>query len=322
MFNFLHTFHPEPILFSIGPVDIHWYGLFVLLGALAATAVTVKLASYYNINKDTILDLAFWLIIGGIIGARIYDVLLELPYYINHPLNVFKIWQGGLAIHGGIIAGIVIIWIFTNGTRKIFYRALALVMGALAPVKYGRIKPAEPDLKADRIYASRQINANQNNQRNHGFWLLIALLAPGIALAQAIGRWGNYFNQELFGLPTNLPWGIPIDIANRPAEYLSSQFFHPTFLYESIGNLIIFFILLAISAWIIKGHKNTTSYKLQAASYLILYSALRFSLEFIRIDTTPTLLGLRFPQVVSLLIIFLALLLLLLPKIKKNANIK
>jgi len=272
MFNFLHTFRPEPILISIGPVDIHWYGLFVLLGALAAVFVAVKLAPYYNVDKDTVFDLAFWLVIGGIVGARIYDVFLEFPYYLNNPSDVFKIWQGGLAIHGGIIAGTIIIWIF----------------------------------------AKKRARAKLGSAREN-FWLLAALLAPGLALAQAIGRWGNYFNQELFGLPTNLPWGIPIDIINRPAEYVNSAFFHPTFLYESLGNLIIFIILTFIHIWIIKQTRITnyelriTNFTLIVICYLMLYSALRFSLEFVRIDTTPELFGLRFPQIVSLLIVFAAL---------------
>ena len=307
MINFLHTFHPEPILISLGPVNIYWYGFFILLGALAAISVTIKLASYYNIDKNIIIDLAFWLIIGGIIGARIYHVLLELPYYINHPLNIFKIWQGGLAIHGGIIAGIIIIWIFAS--------RWPLVSDLRHPY----------DFKRKECGSSEDAAASAADHWSN-FWLLTALLTPGLALAQAIGRWGNYFNQELFGLPTGKAWGIPIDIVNRPIEYITSGFFHPTFIYESLGNLFIFIILIAIHVWIIKNKKNTTSYKLQATSYLILYSILRFSLEFIRIDATPEFLGLRWPQVISLFIILVSLiflaLTLLLPKLKNSVNIK
>jgi phosphatidylglycerol:prolipoprotein diacylglycerol transferase len=310
MIHFLHTFNPEPILISLGPVNIYWYGFFVLLGALAAISVALKLASYYNIKKDTIIDLAFWLIIGGIIGARIYHVLLELPYYLSHPLNIFKIWQGGLAIHGGIIAGGIIIWIFAKKLSPLLTKE---GQGGGLAVEASNNKTS-PNLSLLR--------------RGSNFWLLAAILAPGLALAQAIGRWGNYFNQELFGKPTNLPWGIPINIANRPAEYLSSKFFHPTFLYESLGNLLIFIILISIHIWIIK-QKRITNYELRITNfvlivicYLMLYSALRFCLEFIRVDATPELLGLRFPQIISLLIIFLTPLILLLPKLKKNANIK
>lgn len=295
MINLLHTFHPSPILISLGPIHIYWYGFFILLGALLVIFMMLKLAPYYGIERirrgatnaahpndiNIVFDLSFYLIIGGIIGARIYHIFLELPYYLEHPLNIFKIWQGGLAIHGGIIAGIIIIYFFSKKNNAVIGHC---------PV------PA--------------------------FWLLTAILAPGLALAQSMGRWGNYFNQELFGLPTGKPWGIPIDAINRPAEYLSSPYFHPTFLYESIGNLIIFIILISIHIWIIKKgkQKNPISHKLTAISYLILYSLLRFSLEFLRIDTTPEFLGLRFPQIVSILIIIASTAILL--KNKKNyANI-
>ncbi|MFH1822677.1 MAG: prolipoprotein diacylglyceryl transferase family protein, partial [Patescibacteria group bacterium] len=150
-----------------------------------------------------------------------------------------------------------------------------------------------------------------SKKHNLNFWLISAILAPSLALAQAIGRWGNYFNQELFGLPTNLPWGIPINIINRPIEYISSEFFHPTFLYESLGNLLIFGLLIMFHAWIIKNHKFKNSYYFLPAcagrlftSYLILYSILRFLIEFIRIDNTPEFIGLRWPQIASLVIIF------------------
>ena len=263
MINFLHTFNPEPILVSLGPVNIYYYGFFILLGSIVAISIALKLASFYNIKKDTIIDLAFWLIVGGIIGARIYHVLLELPYYLENPLSTFKIWQGGLAIHGGIIAGGIIIYLFSKKNK---------------------------------------IN----------FWLITSFLVPGLALAQAMGRWGNYFNGELFGLPTDKPWGIPISVANRPAEYINFEYFHPTFLYESLGNLSIFFVLIAIHILVIKNKKQNKIifYQLISIGYLILYSILRFSLEFVRIDRTPELLGLRFPQIASILIVFTSLVIL------------
>jgi phosphatidylglycerol:prolipoprotein diacylglycerol transferase len=271
-----------------------------MLGALAAIFIMLKLAPYYEIKKDKIFDLSFYLIIGGIIGARIYHIFLELPYYLNHPLDIFKIWQGGLAIHGGIIAGIIIIYFFAKRTP-------------LPPLIRG---------VSDKALSESPLDKGGWGVKN--FWLLTALIVPGLALAQAIGRWGNYFNQELFGLPTNKPWGIPIDIINRPADFITSQYFHPTFLYESLGNFLIFLILIFIHIWIIKKFKQkiVNCQLLIVNCYLILYSLLRFSLEFIRLDTTPEFLGLRFPQIVSLIIIFLAPTLLLLPKIKNNANIK
>ncbi len=263
MFNFLHTFQPQPVLISLGALTIYWYGFFIVLGILAAIITTLKLAKYYQIKSDLIFDLSFWLVIGGVAGARIYDVILFLPYYLEQPLAVFKVWEGGLAIHGGIIAGIIIIWIFSLKKKLCF-------------------------------------------------WRLTAVIVPGLALAQALGRWGNYFNQELFGLPTALPWGIPIDIMNRPINHLSQQFFHPTFLYESIGNLVIFFILILTILYITKKARlNKHFFVLISALYMILYSILRFSLEFIRLDETPSFLFLRWPQIISVIIIILSILLLI-----------
>lgn len=260
MFNFLHSFTPDPILIMVGPLTIYWYGLFIVSGILAATLISFKLANKYNIKKDTIIDLAFWLIIAGLIGTRIYHVLLELPFYLDNPIDIFKVWQGGLAIHGGIIAGLVTIWWFSW-------------------------------------------------KQNINFWLLTAIIAPGVALAQAIGRWGNYFNQEIYGVPTSLPWGIPIEFVNRVPEFFNYEFFHPTFLYESIGSFLIFLILLFLHKILLKPKLPTTYYllptKIIVAVYLALYSLLRFSLEFIRTDQTPVVLGLRFPQIVSLVIIII-----------------
>ena len=308
--NLLHSYHPSPILISLGPINIYWYGFFIILGIVAAFLVTLKLAGYYEIKKETIFDLVFYLIIFGIIGARAYEVLLELPYYLAHPLNIFKVWQGGLAIHGAIIAGIVVVWVFA---KKLF--------SVVIPAEAGIQKSPSP-------LCTKEATKNS-------FWLLAAIIAPGLALAQAIGRWGNYFNQELFGRPTDLPWGIPIDILRRPAEYINVGYFHPTFLYESVGNLIIFIILICLHICLIKKNKfsafppkfvapakgwSASGGQLLTFAYLILYSLLRFFLEFIRVDQTPSFLGLRWPQVISLLIIAVSIVILL-KNLKRRASI-
>jgi phosphatidylglycerol:prolipoprotein diacylglycerol transferase len=268
MFNFLHTFLPTPVLISFGPLHVYWYGLFVVLGVLAALTVSLKLAKKFGLSANKIFDLSFWMIIAGIIGARLYHVILEwVPYYSQNPWNILKVWQGGLAIHGGLIGGLLVL-----------------------------------------IYFCWKEKVN--------FWLLAAIFAPGIALGQAIGRWGNYFNQELFGKPTDLPWGIPIDFMNRPDRYLSANFFHPTFLYESLGDLLIFAILIFIVAQFLK--KKWTNYKIIFLVYLILYSTLRFFMEFLRTDLTAYFYGYRWPQVFSLAIIIISLIILFFPKKKKE----
>jgi phosphatidylglycerol---prolipoprotein diacylglyceryl transferase len=270
MFNFLHNFEPSPLIISLGPINVYWYGLFVVLGTMAGLTVALKLAKKFNLSQETIFDLSFWLIIWGLVGARLYHVFLEWDYYGAHPLNILKIWQGGLAIHGGIIASLLVI-VFYAWKNKI------------------------------------------------NFWVLAGPLAPALAIGQAIGRWGNYFNQELFGKPTDLLWGIPIDLINRPHFYLSDKYFHPTFLYESLGDLLIFGILL----WLIFGlaakkEDKTGPAKIVLLAYLIFYSVLRFSLEFLRTDRTAYLFGWRWPQIASLLIFVVAAALLFWPRKKRE----
>jgi len=256
MFYWLHNFYPQSVLFKLGPITIHWYGLFIVLGIISALVVILYLAKRFKIDSEKIWDLSFYLVLFGIIGARIYEIFLEFPYYSTHLWQIVKIWEGGLAIHGAIIAGIITVFVFIKKNKM-------------------------------------------------AFWPLTAIITPGLALGQAIGRFGNWFNQELFGLPTNLPWGIPIAIENRPLEFISNQFFQPTFLYESLGSFAIAIFLFIL----LYKQKNYLANKLAmriTAIYLALYSILRFSLEFIRIDSAPVFLGLRWPQVMSLIILVIA----------------
>jgi len=137
------------------------------------------------------------------------------------------------------------------------------------------------------------------------FLKITSIIVPSLALAQSIGRWGNYFNQELFGSPTTLPWGITISSIHLPQEYINSKYFHPTFLYESIGNFLIFLSLIYLNYLILKYKKIRI--EILTFIYLILYSSLRFLTEFFRIDITPTFFNLRFPQIISLILIAISL---------------
>ncbi len=167
------------------------------------------------------------------------------------------------------------------------------------------------------------------------FLFLADLLAPGVALAQSIGRWGNYFNQELYGLPANIPWAIPIDLENRVSGYESYIYFHPTFLYESLWDFALFLLLFLLAYRLprqilsgkteegeekfIGGQTDTTvrdnnhdsRHGMIFAFYLIIYSVGRFFIEFLRIDPVPVLFGLRAPQWWSILLICLGVIVLL-----------
>lgn len=281
MINFLHSFNPSPVLVDFTFVKIYYYGLFIVLAIILALLVSGFLANRYKINKDDFFDLSFYLIIFGVIGARIYDCFLEWRYYLENPWDVFKIWQGGLSIHGGILAGILVFCFF---------------------IKRRKIR----GLSGDNFWLD--------------FFSLSFIITPGLALAQAVGRWGNYFNQELFGKPSDLPWSIPINILNRPVEYIFNDFFHPTFLYESLGSFFIFILLISAHFYFLKKRKGEINFRIKfflSIAYLILYSVLRFFLEFIRIDFATMFLGLRFPQAMSLLIVFVCIFLIFRFKYKK-----
>ncbi len=273
--NFLHTFHPQSILFEIGFFKIHWYGLLMVIAIFIGIFIAVKLAKHYGFSKDNIYDLVFYLVIFSILGARIYAVLLFPSYYSQYPLEIFQVWKGGLAIHGAILGGIITLYYYTK-------------------------------------------------RKKQSFWMWADILVVPLALGQAIGRWGNYFNQELFGRPTSLPWGIPIDAFYRGSAFLKYEFFHPTFLYESILNLLVFIILLSLHIYKIKKNRHPeraervegSHFKQQTGSivllYLVFYSLVRIIMEQFRIDETPEFFGIRFPILVSAGVIMAAISILLL----------
>lgn len=246
--NILHTFQPSPVIWQAGAISIKYYGVIMALAIIAGLLIVRHFQRQKKLPTDDLYDLAFWVVLSGLIGARLYDVLIiDIGYYIFHPIEVFYFWQGGLAIHGAIIGGLlaVIFWCW---------------------------------------------------KKKQDFWQWAAMASVALPLGQAIGRWGNYFNSELFGGPTNLAWGIPIAENLRPTIYSASQYFHPAFLYESILDLILFAALFIIY------RKQRLKPKQIVGAYLIGYGIIRFVMEFVRIDLTPELLGLRLPQIVSLII--------------------
>lgn len=250
---FWHDFLPNRLLFSFGPFSVYYYGLIITLAILLAVFYADYLAkNKKNFNKEQVNELFFFLVLFGIIGARLYHVFFfNWAYYQNNLLEIFLIWQGGLAIQGAILASIFALLFFAKKYKLHFYQ-------------------------------------------------LSDWLAPALILGQSIGRWGNYFNQELYGKAIDAWYAIPISIENRVGGFENFTYFHPTFFYESILNLSLFFILYFLS-----------SKKLPLGTitwiYLGGYSLIRFSLEFVRIDPTPLLFGFRLPQVVSLVVVFLSI---------------
>jgi len=234
--------------FDIGPLTIHIYG--ILMGIAVATAYIVVTRRYEKLGGDRKVAEAagFWCIVIGFIGARAAYVLPRLGDYSNDWLGVFRMWEGGIALFGG------------------------LTMGTLTAV-----------------YVVRR--------RGGDFWRFADAVSVALPAAQAIGRWGNYFNQELFGTPTRLPWGLQIDPENRPAKYLDAETFHPTFLYEMLWNIGIIVLLL----WLERHRKLRRGMLLGV--YAVLYSVGRFLLELIRTDSPYRFWGLSRNGWYSLLVI-------------------
>ena len=249
---------PSQILCTIFGVNIYYYGVIMALAIAVGTLVSDWAGTkFFGLKKETIIDLAPYLIIFGIIGARLYYCALNYDFYLRFPTEIIAIRHGGISIHGAILGGLVGLWIFSKRHK-------------INPVK------------------------------------LCDVSAIGLSLAQAIGRWGNFFNSEAFGRPTNLPWKLYIAPQYRPIPYQEYQYFHPAFLYESILDIVIFIILLIL----VKTGKIKKDGNL-ALIYLILYSIVRIIVEMFRLDSVKYILGMPVAIFVSIGIIIISVVLLI-----------
>ena len=223
------------------------YGLVISFSILVCVLLLRSLVE--KKEEDTLWGIAFWAILCGIVGARVYHVLDYSSYYLENPLEIFKIWNGGLGIWGALTGGFI---------------------GALVYVK--------------------------KKKENTLYWL--DLLSVVLPLGQAIGRWGNFFNQEIFGKPTNLPWGLYVKPENRPMDFVNYSKFHPLFIYESFLNLILFTFLFTLY----KKFRGKLPNGVFLLMYLGGYSIIRFFLEFLRIDPW-TIYNLNVSQCISILVL-------------------
>jgi phosphatidylglycerol:prolipoprotein diacylglycerol transferase len=253
MLEMFHNFAPSPVLWQLGLIKFYWYGLIMVLAMMAGLGLAGRLVKDLGLKSEILYDLMFWLIIWGLLGARLYHVGLEWAYYSRNLLEIVQVWHGGLAIHGAILAGLVTLVVWSRRQRQ-------------------------------------------------NVWLWAAVLAPGVALGQAIGRWGNYFNQELFGRPTTSLWGIWIDPWRRPVGYERFDYFQPTFLYESLCSLALTLILVLMIKKSGQVSKEALGQRVLAV-YLIGFGMYRGLMELIKIDATPMLWGWRWPQIMSALLI-------------------
>ncbi len=237
---------PPSNSFTVFGFDIHYYALFILAGIVAALLIGVRRMKLRGGEGGLILDIAIWAVPFGIIGGRIFHVLTHTGDYFGEGKQLIKVlyvWEGGLAIFGAIIFGLI---------------------GAAIGARFAGVRLTS----------------------------FLDIIVPGVILAQGIGRWGNYFNQELFGLPTTLPWGLQIDSSNIaiPQGMPIGTVYLPTFAYEFIWDIVGFALLI----WL--DRKFELRWGKLFALYLVFYSIGRFWIEGLRMDPSDYYFGLRTNQ--------------------------
>jgi prolipoprotein diacylglyceryl transferase len=239
-------FIPSPAhgIVHIGPLPLHAYGLMLALGVLAAAKIAERRWVRQGNDPREIGALAVPVVIGGVVGARVYHLFTGYDWSKGGIVGTVQIWRGGLSIWGAVLGGLVVL-----------------------------------------IVVARR--------RDLDLLALMDAIAPAVLIGQAIGRCGNYFNQELFGRPTTLPWGLEIDLAHRPAGYTQYATFHPTFLYESMWCLLVFGIIVLAERRI--GLRKGQAF----AMYVCLYTLGRTEFEALRIDKATRVFGVRFNLLVS-----------------------
>lgn len=247
----------DPIAFSLGGLSVHWYGVIIASAVLLAIFLGTNESEKRGIKGDDIIDMMLWALPISIIGARIYYVIFEWRYYIQHPTEIIAIWNGGIAIYGGLIAGGLTVYWFTK-------------------------------------------------KRGLPFWLVLDIAAPSVIIAQAIGRWGNFVNQEAHGEATTKAFleglHIPDFIVNN--MNIEGVYYQPTFLYESLWNVLGFILLL-----ILRRRKNLLKRGEVALSYVLWYSFGRFFIEGLRTDSLMLAQTIRVSQLLSILLFVGAILL-------------
>lgn len=256
----------NPVLVQLGPITLYWYTIMVLIGFLLGGALAFHEAKKYNIGEEFMTNLFFYLIPISIIGARLYYVLFNLDYYLANPINIFKIWEGGLAIHGGLLFGFIFLYIYSKKNKVNWIR-------------------------------------------------LLDILVVSVAIGQAIGRWGNFFNGEAHGAITSLEtlksWHLPQFIID--GMYIGGVYYVPTFLIESIWCFILFIILS-----IIRKIKNIKIGQISCL-YLILYGFERFFVESMRTDSLM-LLNFKVAQIVSIIMILIGIICLIKISFSSSSN--
>ncbi len=239
---------------TIGPFTITWYAVCILIGAIIAYMIGKYRFKQCGYRTDILSDYFINLLLLGIIGARVWYVIFTFDeFYASNPLEVFAIWHGGLAIQGGIFAGLIYSYYFFK-------------------------------------------------KNNIPFLIAGDCIMPGVLIAQACGRWGNFFNHEAYGSSVSLEFLQSLHLPNFIIDnmYIQGAYHHPTFLYESLGNILCFLIIILIIRRFQK-HQGV-----QFFSYFLCYGIVRFFVEGLRTDSL--MFGIiRVAQLVSIIFIIVGI---------------
>ncbi|ALC84507.1 diacylglyceryl transferase [Bacillus sp. FJAT-22090] len=246
----------DPVAFSLGPLEVRWYGVIIAVGIILAFIVAQREMVKRGFHPEYLTDLLIWAVPLAIVGARIYYVIFKWDFYSQNPEKIIQIWNGGIAIHGALIASFLTAYFFTK-------------------------------------------------KRGTSFWKLTDVVAPSLLIGQAVGRWGNFMNQEAHGGEVTRTFLENLMLPNWIIEqmYIDGKYYHPTFLYESVWNIIGVIILISLRKVNLRRGEIFLL-------YIIWYSVGRFFIEGMRTDSLYLIGDLRTAQVVSLLGIIIALILL------------
>ncbi|WLR50527.1 prolipoprotein diacylglyceryl transferase [Bacillus tianshenii] len=257
----------DRVFLQLGPLTIYWYGVIIATGALLGLYLATRESVRHGYPKETFTDIVLFAIPIAILSARAYYVLFTWDYYSQHPGDIFAIWEGGLAIHGGLIGALITGYVFTK-------------------------------------------------KKGFSFWHLADIAAPSIILGQAIGRWGNFMNQEAFGGEVSRQFLESLYLPDFIIDqmYINGAYHHPTFLYESIWNFAGVVILIALRKVNLKRGEIFLS-------YVMWYSLGRFFVEGMRTDSLMLTNSLRMAQVISIALIVAAIALWVFRRVKGYAKI-
>ena len=247
----------DRVAIDLGFIKIYWYSIMIFLGVISGFFLASREARRKKIDKDIFDNMVFYAVLSGFVGARLYYVLFNLSYYLSSPLEILKVWNGGLAIHGGIIGAVITIYFYTKKKKLSFFE-------------------------------------------------ILDICTPALLIGQIIGRWGNFFNGEAHGGVVSRMFLEKLHLPNFIIEgmHINGAYYHPTFLYESLLNLICLIGILIIR----KKKKIHTG--LIMGIYLIWYGIIRFFIEGLRTDSL--MLGdLRMAQVISIVLVIIGIILII-----------